>query len=172
MPPQAIFSLHLALGYAPWLLVFTTYAWPRLRAMDRAEAQRAIAALHAFRFFGLVFILPGVVGPGLPPAFAGFAAWGDFAAGVLAMLAFMTFRMRPLFWAFTGAFNLVGLVDLLGDYWHGVTLHLPEVAGQLGAAYAIPILYVPILMITHIAALVLAARAPRLAALKSGSSFA
>ena len=29
--------------------------------------QRVIATLHSFRFFGLVFILPGVVGPNLSP---------------------------------------------------------------------------------------------------------
>ncbi|MGO7741269.1 hypothetical protein ACC733_38945, partial [Rhizobium johnstonii] len=30
------------------------------------ENDRAIATLHSFRFFGLVFILPGVVDPNLP----------------------------------------------------------------------------------------------------------
>ena len=58
--------------------------------MDRVEAQRAIATLHSFRFFGLVFIVPGVVGPNLPAGFATFAAYGDFATGVLAMLALLT----------------------------------------------------------------------------------
>jgi hypothetical protein len=46
--------------------------------MDNIEAQRAIATLHSFRFFGLVFILPGVVG-NLPAGFATVAAYGDFA---------------------------------------------------------------------------------------------
>ena len=39
--------------------------------------------------------------------------------------------------------------------------HLPpvrELAGQLGVAYAIPILYVPVLMITHVAAFYLLLR--------------
>ena len=46
--------------------------------------------LHSFRFFGLVFILPGVVGPNLPADFAVFAAYWDLATGVLAMLALLT----------------------------------------------------------------------------------
>ena len=33
--------------------------------MEAAQALRLIATLHGFRFFGLVFVLPGVVGPGL-----------------------------------------------------------------------------------------------------------
>jgi len=173
MSPAAIFNIHLALGYAPWLMCFSTYAWPRLRAMDRAAAQRAIAALHSFRFFGLVFLLPGVVGPGLQPGFSTFAAYGDFATGLLAMLAFLTFRMRPLFWLFVAAFNVVGVIDLLVDYYHGVTLRLPEHAGDLGSAYAIPIVYVPLLMITHVAAvMLLARRAPRAADLPAAGAIA
>ena len=66
MSPATIFQIHLILGYVPWLLCFGAYVWPWLKSMDRVEAQRAIATLHSFRFFGLVFILPGVVGPNLP----------------------------------------------------------------------------------------------------------
>ena len=62
MSPATIFNLHLVLGYVAWLLCTTIYIWPTLRAMSPANAQRSIAALHSFRFFGLVFILPGVVG--------------------------------------------------------------------------------------------------------------
>jgi hypothetical protein len=120
--------------------------------MDLMQAQRLIAMLHSFRIFGLVFLLPGVVGPHLPPLLASYAAYGDFGTGVLALLALATVRWRPLFWAFTIAFNLVGPADLIIDYYHGVTLGLPEIPGQLGGCYAIVILYVPILMITHIAA--------------------
>jgi len=95
----------------------------------------------------------------LPGGFATAAAYGDFATGLLAMLALLTFRVRPLFWFFVAAFNLVGGADLIVDYYHGVTLGLANVAGQLGATYVIPTIYVPILMITHGAALVLMARA-------------
>ena len=99
------------------------------------------------------------MGAGLPPAFAGFAAYGDFATGILAMLAVFTFRMRPVFWFFIVAFNLAGAADILTDYYHGTQVGLPELAGQLGATYAIPILFVPLLMITHGLAFTLMARA-------------
>src|SRR5262249_52582343 len=98
MSPATIFQIHLLLGYVPWLLCFRGYLWTRLKAMDRAEAQRAIATLHSFRFFGLVFLVPGVVGANLPASFAAFAAYGDFATGLLAILALLTARIRPLFW--------------------------------------------------------------------------
>jgi hypothetical protein len=157
MSPKIIFNLHLILGYVAWLLCFRAYLLPKLKSMDQVEAQRVIATLHSFRFFGLVFILPGVVG-NLPASFAPFAAYWDLATGVLAMLALLTVRMRPLFWLFVVAFNLVGVVDLIVDYYHAVQVGLPAMAGQLGAAYAIPIIYVPVLMITHIVAFYLLLR--------------
>ena len=152
MPPQLIFLTHLVLGYIACLLCFGVYILPRLRSMGRFEAHRAIATLHSFRFFGLVFLLPGVVGPNLPAGFATFAAYGDFTTGVLAILALLTVRVRPLFWLFIAAFNLVGTVDILVAYYHAIRLGLPALAGQLGAVYIIPILYVPMLMITHFVA--------------------
>jgi hypothetical protein len=158
MSPEIIFQIQLVLGYVAWLLCFGVYVWPRLRSMDRVEAQRAIATLHSFRFFGLVFIVPGVVGPNLPAGFAAFSAYVDFATGMLAMLALLTIRIRPLFWTFVVAFNLVGAADLIIDYTHAVEVGLPAVAGELGAAYVIPIIYVPLLMITHVVAFYLLLR--------------
>jgi hypothetical protein len=152
MPTEALFQTQLVLGYVAWLLCFGAYGLPWLKSMDRVAAQRAIATLHSFRFFGLVFILPGVVSPNLPADFAVFAAYGDFATGVLAMLALLTVRISPLLWLFVVAFNLVGTVDLIVDYYDAIQVGLPAHAEWLGATYAIPIIYVPLLMITHIAA--------------------
>jgi hypothetical protein len=152
MSTTTLFQIHLVSGYVAWLLAFGAYILPWLKALDRVQAHRAIASLHSFRFFGLVFVLPGVVGH-IPPGFATTAAYGDFATGVLAMLALATVRVRPLFWSFVVAFNVVGIGDLLVDYFDATRLGLPAMAGELGAAYAIPILYVPILMITHVTAL-------------------
>jgi hypothetical protein len=159
MSPATIFQIHLVLGYVPWLLWFGAYAWPRLKSMDRVEAQRAIATLHSFRFFGLVFIVPGVVGPNLPAGFATFAAYGDFATGLLAIAALLTVRIRPLFWLLVAAFNLVGATGIIVDYYQGTALDLAPLAGELGATYAIVIIYVPLLMITHFAAFYLLGRA-------------
>ncbi len=173
MSPATIFQIHLVLGYVPWLLWFGAYVWPRLKSMDRVEAQRAIATLHSFRFFGLVFIIPGVVGPNLPAGFATFAAYGDFATGLLAMLALLTVRTRPLFWLFVVAFNLVGAADILIDYYHGNQLDLPALSGQLAATYWIPIIYVPVLMITHVAAFYLLVRPqPKVARVLTGDAAA
>src|SRR6201989_2493720 len=129
MSTETIFQIHLVLGYVAWLLCFGTYVWPRLRAMDEVEAQRAIATLHSFRFFGLVFLLPGFVGPGFPASFATFSGYADLATGLLQMLALATVRTRTLFYLFVVAFNVVGFVDLIVDYYHAIAIDLPAQAG-------------------------------------------
>lgn len=149
MPPQIIFLTQLVLGYIACLLCFGVYILPKLRSMGHMEAQRVIATVHSFRFFGLVFLLPGVVGANLPAGFSHFAAYGDFATGILALSALLSVRIRPLFWLLVVTFNLAGFADILLAYYHAVRLGLPALAGQLGAAYIIPIVYVPMLMITH-----------------------
>src|SRR5258707_2828874 len=106
MPTQIIFLTQLVFGYVACLLCFDAYILPWLKSMERFEAHRIIATLHSFRFFGLVFILPGVTRPDLPASFTTVAAYGHFATGVLALLALLTARIRPLFCAFIVAFNL------------------------------------------------------------------
>lgn len=157
MSSELMFRLHLILGYVAWLLCLGIYGWPKFKTMSHFEAQRAIATLHSFRFFGLVFILSGVVGT-LPASFAAFAAYADFATGLLAMMALLTAKIRPLFWLFVVAFNVVGASDILLDYYHAVQIDLPAHAGELGAAYVIPVLYVPVLMISHAVAFYLLLR--------------
>jgi len=161
MPPQVIFLMQTVLGYVAWLLCFRAYIWPKLTSMDSVQAQRAIATLHSFRFFGLVFILPGIVGANLPTGFAPFAAYWDLTTGILAMLALAAVSVKPVFWTCVVAFNCVGILDFVLDYYHASNAGLPELAGQLGAAYVIPVIYVPLLMITHVTAFYLLVRSPR-----------
>jgi len=172
MSPQTLFQIQLVLGYVAWLLCFGTYLLPRLRAMERVNAHRAMATLHSFRFFGLVFLLPGVVGPHLPASFTMFAAYVDLATGLLAMLALATVRIRPVFWASVVAFNVVGVIDLLVDYYHAIRAGVPAMAGELGATYAIPVIYVPILMITHVLAFYWLLRPQKTVGVSAGDDFA
>ena len=152
MLAKDIFNISMALGYLVWALCIATYVWPRLRAMDRVEVHRAIATFNSFRFFGLAFLLPGFVGPNLPQGFAIPVAYGDLFTALLAILALLTVRVRSLFWPLVWVFNLAGLADLVIATARAVSVNVPSVAGQLGAAYAIPMLYVPALFWTHILA--------------------
>jgi hypothetical protein len=149
MAANGIFQIQMALGYVAWALCVARYVWPRLRNIDRIEALRAIATLHSFRFFGLAFLLPGFVGPALPGTFATPTAYGDFATALLAISVLLTTRVRVLFRPLVWAFNVVGAADLIMAVGHAIQVDLPSIAGQLGAGYAILILYVPLLLMTH-----------------------
>jgi hypothetical protein len=107
---------------------------------------RPLLILHSFRFEGLVFLVPGVVSPDLPSAFAHSAAYGDIVAATLALLSLVSMRHRVgvlIAWIF----NLWGSADLLNAFYQANSAGL--LPGQLGAAYFIPTLLVPLLLITH-----------------------
>ena len=42
MSSETIFQIDLVLGYVAWLLCFGAYVLPKLLAMDRVEAHRAM----------------------------------------------------------------------------------------------------------------------------------
>jgi hypothetical protein len=147
VPPQAIFGASVALAFVVWGVIAARYLWPALRDRPRAGALRPLLLLHGFRFVGLAFLVPGVVSPDLPAAFARPAAYGDLVAAVLALLALAGLPSRPgvvLVWVF----NLWGSADLLYAFYQGV-LGVGLEPGQLGAAYFIPTVVVPLLLITH-----------------------
>src|SRR5689334_14548676 len=92
MSQEVAFFTSIGLSLIAWGLVILRYVWPRLRLLPRAEALQPILILHAFRFEGLAFLVPGVVSPDLPPAFAHAAAYGDIVAAMLALVALFTQR--------------------------------------------------------------------------------
>jgi hypothetical protein len=146
MQPQVCFFVSIAFSLIAWGIVAATYIWPELHARKRAEALRPLLALHAFRFVGLAFLVPGVVSPDLPSAFAHSAAYGDIIAAALALLSLLWLQ-REAGVVMVWVFNLWGTADLLNAFYQAN--HAGLLAGQLGATYFIPTLIVPILLITH-----------------------
>ena len=146
MPTRALFGISIALSFIAWGIVLAQYLWPVLRGRPRRDAMRPLILLHCFRFVGLSFLVPGVVSPDLPPAWALPAAYGDLIAAVLALLAVAVLKSR-LGIALVWVFNLWGTADLLYAFYQGNQVGLET--GQLGAAYFIVTVLVPLLLITH-----------------------
>jgi hypothetical protein len=146
MLPQLYFFLSIAYSFIAWGMVNARYIWPELRFRPRVEALRPLLILHSFRFVGLAFLIPGVVSPDLPSAFARSAAYGDIIAATLALLALISLSSRAGM-AITWIFNLWGTADLVNAFYQAN--HAALLAGHLGAAYFIPTLIVPPLLITH-----------------------
>ena len=147
MTPQLLFGLSFVFGLLAWSVLAAQYLWPWLRTQSRTDALRALLTVHTFRFLGLAFLVPGVVSPDLPTAFAHPAAFGDLVAAALALLAMALLRGPvgvPLVWVF----NVWGAGDLINAVYRGAQSGLQ--AGQLGAAYFIPTFIVPLLLVTHV----------------------
>jgi hypothetical protein len=146
MDPRLRWGLSIFLGFLTWGLVAKYYFWPALRSQPGRTAFRPILLLHGFRFVGLAFLVPGVVSPDLPAAFAKPAAYGDLIAALLALAALGALETRigiPLLWVF----NLWGTADLLLAYYNGIIE--VEAPGDFGAMYFVPTVLVPLLLVTH-----------------------
>jgi hypothetical protein len=148
MQPQVVFGISVFLSFVIWGMIGARYISPALQGKPRAEALRPLLLLHAFRFVGLAFLVPGVVSPDLPDAFAHPAAYGDLATSLLALLAIATLGVswgNVIVWVF----NILGAVDLLNAFYQGNRLGLGISPGLQGAAYFIPTVLVPLLLVTH-----------------------
>ena len=144
MSTQAIFGLQFILSLLVIALLARWLLAPWLANQSPREALFWLTLPHAFRYIGMVFLVPGIVVQPLPDNFAIPAAYGDLLTAVLALLALVMLRSR---WkgamAAVWVFNVVGTVDLLNALRH------VDVAPNLGAAWYIPTLFVPLLLVTH-----------------------
>ena len=148
MPSRVLFGITVAFGLAAWGAVAWHFIWPALRERPSPEDLKPILLLHAFRFLGLAFVVPGVVSSELPAAFAQPVAYGDLMTAILALFALATLRTRSgtvAIWVF----NTFGTADLLFGFYQGSRISLPAAPGLLGAGYFILAAYVPLLLITH-----------------------
>ena len=146
MQSQFAFFVSIAFSVTAWGVVTARYIWPELRLRSRAEALRPLLILHSFRFIGLAFLVPGVVSPDVPSAFAQSAGYGDIIAAILALLALTSLSGRAgivIAWIF----SLWGTADLFNAFYQAN--HAGLMAGQLGSTYFIPTFVVPLLLITH-----------------------
>src|SRR5215471_3985517 len=129
MPLPAFFGISVAFGLAVWGAVAWNYIWPALRERPSPENLKPILLLHGFRFLGLAILVPGVVSPELPAAFAQPVAHGDLISAILALLALVTLR-TPAGTVVTWVFNAF---DLLFAFYQGSRISLPDTPGLLGS---------------------------------------
>ncbi|MBG05167.1 MAG: hypothetical protein CMM59_13945 [Rhodospirillaceae bacterium] len=150
-----IFGTQLILSLVVFALIARWGLSPWLNRQDGYVALFWLAVPHAFRHLGLVFLVPGVVAPSLPGYFSGAAAYGDLAAGLLAIVSLVALKQRwalalPIVWAL----NIVGVVDLAN------ALRQAEVIPHFQSAWYIPTFVVPALLVTHAMMLVRLVKMP------------
>lgn len=149
MNALAVFVVSTLMSFISSAAIAKLYVWPRLQSMRRDQSLLPLVVPHMFlRFIGLGFLVPGVVSPSLPAAFAVPAAYGDFVAGIAAVIATIAL-IKQASWAIPAVwlFNIWGAADLLFALYQGPHLQIQPEA--LGAAFYIPTAIVPPLLVTH-----------------------
>ncbi len=142
-----ILPTSMTLAAVAWTLIFIWYVHPALRTRPAEAALRPLLLVHAFRYIGLMFLIPGVTVGVLDARFAVPAAYGDLIAALLALLALAAFRLgRGPGLAVVWVFNVWGAADLINAVARGI-LFTPD--GDLGATFWIPSMLVPMLLVSH-----------------------
>ncbi len=148
MTTPQIFGLQSTMNLIVYALVAHWYIAPRLAAVPLAAALMVLLFPHALRTFGMVFLVPTVVDPNLPSAFAIPAAYGDLLAALLALAAILALRARlRLALALVWLFSIEGTADLLNTLYQGLQHDLTRY--QLGVVWYIPTFLVPAALVTH-----------------------
>jgi YHS domain-containing protein len=148
-----LLQLSMATGVATWaLLLYLSWSWLREGGFRRTFT--ALAAVHLFRFIGLIALVPTHFDPtpfGFTQTYLMQVAWGDYAANILAILAILAVQRgwasaRFLAWAFV----LVGTADTANaGAQMAVNIHDQNLVGALG--WLILTIYVPALIVTEVA---------------------
>jgi len=150
MNPFALFGASILGSLVSSAVAVRVFAWPRFQNTDPNRALTWLVAPHMFfRFLGLSFLVPGVVSPLLPAGFASRAAYGDFVAGVLAIVATIALA-NGRSWATRSVwlFNLWGTADFLFAFYEAGRAGMQP--GMLGAAFFLVTAFVPPLLVTHV----------------------
>jgi hypothetical protein len=145
--------MHFFISYAVAFLVFGLigkwYVWPSIKDRPLKPALTPLLLYAFLRVNGLMFLMPGLVSPDLPSAFAVPTAYGDLTAVILALLALAFVRLEsalavPVLWLF----NTVGLLDLI--YANISTFRDHVDPTQLGSSYFLAVLNVPAMVVVHV----------------------
>lgn len=124
-------------------------SWPAIADRDPKTALTPLLLYACLRVNGLMFLMPGLVSPYLPAAFARPTAYGDLTSAVLALIAIAALRCElaaaiPAVWLF----NIVGILDLV--YANVSTFKDRVDPVSLGVAYYLAVVNAPAMLVVHV----------------------
>jgi hypothetical protein len=143
------FFISYAVAFLAFGLIGKWYLWPAIKDRAPKVALSPLLLYACLRVNGLMFLMPGLVSPDLPRAFALPTAYGDVTAAVLALLALAFIRSgNNLAAAMVWLFNVVGVLDLA---YANVSSFKDNVdPTQLGVSYYLAVLNVPAMFVVHV----------------------
>ncbi|MGH7899720.1 MAG: hypothetical protein ACREQQ_17325 [Candidatus Binatia bacterium] len=158
MNPTPYFAIQFAWFLIAWTAVAVLLVAPLTRRLDREDALAVWMAPQLFRVLGIGLLVSNL-SPEMPRSFAIPTAIGDSLTAVLALTSLIALRQRwrlslPIAWAC----NLVGAADLAIALPHAATI---EAARFLSAQWYVPVLGVPLMIVSHVMAFRVLLRHPR-----------
>jgi hypothetical protein len=153
------YFISSAVAYVVFALIAKWYVWPSIKDRPAARALPPFLLYACLRVNGLMFLMPGLVSPELPKAFALPTAYGDLTAAFLALLALACLRYgsraaAPMLWLF----NIVGSLDLIYANISSITAAVDPVL--LGTSYYLAAINVPAMAVVHVMIFAYLLRAP------------
>lgn len=145
----AYFFISYAVAFLVFGLIGKWYVWPSIKDRSIKIALTPLLLYSCLRINGLMFLMPGLVSPELPSAFAIPTASGDFIAVLLALLALAFVRHESAFAvAAVWLFSIAGLLDLM--YGNISSLGANIDPAQWGVSYYLVVLNVPAMVVVHV----------------------
>lgn len=143
-----ILNLQIVIAIATYILIFRVYFRAWFAAKPFGQAVLPLLLLHAFRYLGLVLIVPGQIDPSVPRDALQIMAWGDFASGVTGLLAALAVHQRwPVATALVALFSVVGIGDLITV---GYTANNAGVFfADIGAMWFLLVIYAPVMLLAQ-----------------------
>ncbi len=150
MNATLVFVTQVTLSLLSFGLIARWVVYPRLRDRSLRDALTPLLLFETLRTIGLIDLVPGFVGVGLPAAFTLPEAAGDMLAVALAFVALIAvrsgWRVAPaLVWLFT----VEGLADFINATAQGLRFNIIA-HNQLGIAWLLPTYGVPVFAVAQV----------------------
>ena len=154
------YLVSYAVAYIVFIVLAKWYIWPSIKDRSPKSALTPFLLYACLRVNGLMFLMPGLVSPDLPQAFAVPTAYGDLTAALLSLAALACLRYElkaavPMLWLF----NIVGLLDLVYANISSIKDHVDP--ALLGASYFLAVLNVPAMVVVHVMIFIYLLRWPK-----------
>jgi hypothetical protein len=149
MTPFAVLNIQSTLSLILFILIARWYVAPRLSSRSRNQASLPLLWIHAFRYAPLTLLAPGQSDPHIPADVVGVVAYGDFAAGLLALLTIVAVKLQlRVATALVWLFSIVSIADLLYATARAVGAKLYTF--YIGWGWYIVNFYVPMLIVSQV----------------------
>jgi hypothetical protein len=149
MTPFGVLNIQSTLSLILFILIARWYVAARLSGRPRNQAVLPLLWVHAFRYAPLTLLAPGQSDPHIPADVVGVVAYGDFVAGLFALVALVAVKLQlRVAAALVWLFSIVSIADLV--YGTAVAVGAKIYTYYIGWGWYIVNFYIPMLIVSQV----------------------